>query len=357
MELSLHGCQIKFASNKWQEVVAYLAERNYSSCALITDERLYSLYGEQLQEELVKANLMIHPILIPIGEHAKTLSVAERCWVEMQRKGLDRQSVVLALGGGGVTDLAGYVAGCYMRGIDCIYLPTTLLGMTDAAIGGKCGINLGHHKNLIGLIHHPKQVWVNPHCLQTLPIRELRSGLAEVIKSSVIWDQEFFCFLENQMEELLQLTPDLVRKVIQRTCEIKVEIVQIDERENSLRAILNWGHTFAHAIEAATHYATYLHGEAVAIGMSCAASMSHYLGFVPLDFVHRQDNLCAKAGLSTKLPEFSVDQLLSLMAEDKKAVGRNISLIVAHGIGKVSQLHDVDEAIIKKVLKEKLKRH
>ncbi len=315
----------------------------YSSYVVISDENVFALYGEELFDRK-------RALLLPPGEESKTLNSAELCWKAMSNLGCDRHSLVIALGGGMVTDLAGFVAGCYMRGIDVMHIPTTLLGMVDAAIGGKTAVNVPPVKNLVGVLHHPKRVWINPSFLRTLSRREFCSGLAEVIKYGVIKDPEFFTFLEEKMENILQLDEECLKKIINRSCEIKAEIVNADEREQGERAILNWGHTFAHAIEAVTHYKKYLHGEAVAIGMCLAARLSFLLGEVEEKFIQKQVEICQKAELPTSLPDIPADQLIALMRRDKKSSFGKFSLIVAKKIGKVVRVTDVDQLLIEKTV-------
>jgi 3-dehydroquinate synthase len=267
---------------------------------------------------------------------------------------LDRKSCVIALGGGVISDLAGFASACYMRGIDLINIPTTLLGMVDASMGGKTGINLPEGKNLIGCFHHAKYIFVCPSFLQTLPEREYCAGLAEVIKYGVIRDPLFFSFLEENMESILNKSPDKLKSLIFRCCEIKSQVIQEDpEDKNDIRAVLNWGHTFAHAIEAAKGYREILHGEAVAIGMSCAASVSEHLGYAKPEFIERQDRLLKKAKLKIAIPNISYDQLLNFMQKDKKNKSGRISLIVAEKIGKVFKHPDVDMNNIKEALRKK----
>lgn len=358
MQLILFNTHIIIANSSIENTIATCLENHsYSKCVIISDENIYALHGPQLISCLQKQQLPVEVILVPRGESAKTLQCANYCWSKMFDLGVDRHSLVIGLGGGAITDLAGYIAGCYMRGIDLLHIPTTLLGMVDAAIGGKTGVNLADGKNLIGLIYHPKWVIISPHYLYTLPHREFCAGLAEVIKYGVIRDAFFFEFLENNIQGILKKSPELLHSIIIRCCEIKVSIVQQDERERDLRAILNWGHTVGHALEAATHYVNYLHGEAIAIGMSCAAYISHASGFASQDFVRRQDELLQQAGLSINLPPFkpSIDQLLSLMANDKKAISGRINLIIAKQVGEVFKLENVEATLIRQALHTKMR--
>jgi len=305
-----------------------------SNSVLITDKNLVKLFPLEIKNK----------IFIPPGEEAKTLEVAERCWQEMHRMGLDRQSTVVAFGGGSVTDLAGFAAATYMRGIASMYIPTTLLGMVDAAIGGKTGINLPTGKSMVGCFHLPERVYIIPELLKTLPRNQIASGMAEVIKYGVIHDSQLF----RQLEEL---EGDITPAMIERCCAIKSEIVSRDAHEKDVRVILNYGHTFAHAIETATVYSRFLHGEAVAIGMSLAAKAAEKLGWVDSTFVRKQNALIQKFGLPTTLPpDIDPVKLISLMKKDKKATDGKIRLILPKEIGTVLQYINNDDEFLKKVL-------
>ena len=345
LSLSKYDCKILSTNLQFEGVASYLEEKKYTKCLILSDQTVFPLYGEPLINQL---NLPHHYCLIPPGEQSKTLDQATYCWKEMHRHQFDRDTLVIGIGGGVVTDLAGFVASCYMRGVDTILIPTTLLGMIDAAIGGKTGVNLLSGKNMIGTFHHPKRIFIISECLQTLPPRELRSGLAEAIKYGIIQDPSLFEFLERNMQSILANHTENLQAVIQSCCAIKAKIVTEDPQEKGLRAILNYGHTFAHAIETATHYNTYLHGEAVSIGMHCAALTSQLLGLVDQTFVKRQNALCQQAGLPILLPhEISIDQLIELMHGDKKSRAGKINLIVAEKIGTVKKIANVDKLLIK----------
>lgn len=347
MKISLHHSTLDITDSAPAECLTqYLRTHPYSRAVLLCDAPIYDLYGAPIEATLASF-IPTSRLTLPTGEQTKTLDVANDCWQEMHKQGLDRRSLVVALGGGAITDLAGFVAGCYMRGIDSLNIPTTLLGMVDAAIGGKTGINLPSGKNIVGVFHQPAYVIISPPLLQTLPEREFRSGLAEVIKYGVISDATFFHQLEQWMPSLLKRDPVVLQKVIAQCCAIKADVVQADEREQGRREILNWGHTFAHALEALTHYKQYLHGEAVSIGMGCAAQLSASLGLVDATFVQRQDRLLTSAGLPTALPtDISLDQLLHLMARDKKAIGGQIRFVLCRGFGNLCKQSDIAPSAI-----------
>lgn len=329
--------------------------QSYSSYVLLTDESIYRLYGDSWVHMLKELKLPVHILQIPSGEQFKSLATAEYCWQTMQGLGVDRKALVIALGGGVITDLAGYVAGCYMRGLDIAYVPTTLLGMVDAAIGGKCGVNLPNGKNLIGLIRQPTKVLICLDYLKTLPDREFIAGLAEVIKYAIMQDPKLFSYLERRMELLLLRNARVLNAVIRRCCMIKLEIIQKDPYEQNIRSHLNLGHTVAHALESATNYTTYLHGEAVAIGLSCAAHLSYLLGLVDVQFIERVDRLCMLAGLPGTLPDIPMERLLEQMLHDKKVISGKLYFILPTAIGQV-QKQAVDMKWIRKALESKVFR-
>jgi 3-dehydroquinate synthase len=314
-----------------------------------------SLYGPSLLSALKRLNRPILELSIPEGERYKSLMQAKRCWQEMFAQGIDRQAAIIAFGGGVICDLAGFVASCYMRGLDTFYLPSTLLAMVDAALGGKTGVNLSQVKNAIGTFHQPKHILVDPACLITLPQCEFNSGLAEVIKYGMISDPLLVDKLEEGIEKLNDRQGLLLEGIIQRCIAIKNEIVVEDEKDVlGKRAALNYGHTFGHAIEAVTGYRHYLHGEAVAMGMSCAVNISFQLGLCDSSLIERQDRLCQRAHLPIQLPRLSIERLMTRMKSDKKTIRGKINLILLEEIGKVTQVCDVDPTLIKQTLLAKM---
>ncbi len=346
-------CDIVFAQEHLNELTDFLTKNRgaYSSCALFSNNAIHSLYGKQIISLINAFNLPTHSFFLPEGESAKTLESLTHCWHEMHQKGLDRKSLVIGLGGGTVMDTAGFAAACYMRGIDHINIPTTLLAMVDASIGGKTGVNLSTGKNIIGAYRHPRLVIIAPHYLNSLPDRELRSGLAEMIKAGIIWDADLVEVLEKRIPRILAKDQEKIKTVVARACKIKVEVIRLDEKEKDLRSILNYGHTFAHAIETLTHYSTLTHGEAVSIGMHCAAHVSREFGFVDNEFIKRQGALCQLAGLPIDLPK-SIDLkvLVEQMTKDKKNTNGKINLILPRKIGKVDKIFDVEMSLIHRAL-------
>lgn len=330
---------------------------HYSSVLLLADETVFQKFGDKILKILSSQKFPVHLLELPGGEKTKSLESAGRCWEEMHAKGLDRKSIVIALGGGALSDLAGFVSSTFMRGIDVIYIPTTLLAMVDASIGGKNSINLNSGKNMVGTIYHPRLVVIAPQFLEGIPEREMRSGMAEIIKAGFIWDADLVDYLEHYMSDILAGNPEKIKTMIPRAVKIKVEVVKADEKDKNLRSILNYGHTFAHALETITHYAVYTHGEAVSIGMSCAAHTGLALGMIDQHFLQRQDALCVKAGLPIKMPEsIDLDKLITLMAGDKKAVAGKINLIIPRKVGKVDLIQNVEPELIKSALRQKIER-
>ncbi|MCX7591502.1 MAG: 3-dehydroquinate synthase [Kiritimatiellae bacterium] len=241
---------------------------------IVSDSNVAPLYGRRVQESFEELGFLVNRVVVPAGEESKSLSVLPRLYTAALESGLDRSSVIVALGGGMVGDLAGFLAGTFMRGIPLIQVPTSLVAMVDSAVGGKTAVNLPEGKNLVGVFHQPIEVVIDLSMLDSLPEREYRSGLAEVVKYGVIRDEALFRALENQADKLLARDLGLLETVVARCCEIKAEVVALDEKESGPRAILNFGHTLGHALEKLTDYRLLLHGEAVAIGMSFAAALS-----------------------------------------------------------------------------------
>jgi 3-dehydroquinate synthase len=288
-------------------------------------------------------------ILLPEGEEAKGLAHAAYCWEKLAAWGANKATLLIALGGGTVSDLAGFVAACYMRGLDWIAIPTTLMAMIDASIGGKNALNFAECKNLIGTFHLPKLIWIDPTCLQTLSQREFRAGLAEAIKYGMIHSPELFAWLENNMAALLERQTDALAHMIAHSVAIKTAIVQQDPLDClRIRAKLNYGHTFAHAIESLTK--KYVHGEAVAIGMNCAAHLAWIMQKTDRALIARQAALCQQAGLPIALPNLPKDHIIAKMGLDKKSLGKHISCILPEKIGQVQQVTGIAPDLIAEAL-------
>ncbi len=349
----MFNSQILITNTPFEDLQSFLKKQSYTGIVILSDSNVYSLYGSQIINSLKPLNIPILPIVITPGEHAKNLDSAEHCWQEMHKARMDRQCVLIGFGGGVLTDLAGFVAACYMRGVDVLHFPTTLMGMVDASMGGKSGVNLSRGKNIIGVFHHPKIVLISSYFLKSLPQREFLSGLAEVVKYGVITSPFLFNMLEKETTKLLIGHPQTLDTIIGYCCEIKTEIIIKDAKEQGLRANLNLGHTFAHALEAATNYRTFLHGEAVAIGISCAFYVSHLLKLIDESLINRLHQLLKSLKLPIALPEISPENLIELMYGDKKTSNGKLNLILVKDIGHVEKVLDMDPQIILKALRQK----
>ena len=304
--------------------------------AVITNETVAPLYADALQASLEACEAQPFRIVIPDGESQKHWATLDRVYGELLRAQADRRTVVVALGGGVVGDLAGFAAATFQRGVPFIQVPTTLLAQVDSSVGGKTGVNHPLGKNMIGAFHQPLAVIADTATLDTLPDRELSAGIAEVIKYGAIRDREFFAWLEDNLDGLRSRDPEALSHAIGRSCEIKAEIVSLDEREAGPRALLNLGHTFGHAIETLEGYGAWLHGEAVAAGMAMAARLSVRLGRLHNDDAQRLEALLRRAGLPVEPPALAVNAWLDAMGRDKKNEAGRITLILLDGLGKAA---------------------
>ncbi|MEE2707401.1 MAG: 3-dehydroquinate synthase [Planctomycetota bacterium] len=310
---------------------------------LITDENVEPL-AVRAGESLTDADITTDLIVIQPGELSKSVEFADMLWRKCLELGADRQSVVVAVGGGVVGDLAGFVAATLARGLRFVQVPTTLLAQVDSSVGGKVGINLPGAKNLVGAFWQPHAVLIDTSMLDTLPDREYRAGLAEVIKYGVILDEAFFEYLESNIAGLNRREPNVLQHVVAQSCQLKAQVVEQDEREESgLRAVLNYGHTYCHAIESVTGYGVLLHGEAVAIGMVCASRLAERLGRISTEVTSRQSDLLNAVGLPTTVPIMDHDKLLDCMRRDKKTERGALRFILPARIGHVELVADVRE--------------
>lgn len=304
--------------------------------ALVTVASVSRRYAPRLTRGLEAGGARVKRIVVPDGDATKNLRELGRLYDAFLAGGLDRSSAVVTLGGGVVGDLGGFAAATFLRGIPFVQVPTTVLAMVDASIGGKTGVNLAQGKNLVGAFHQPRGVYLDVATLRSLPRRERAAGAAEVIKAAAIWDADFFAWLEDHIEAFLDLEPRVVLKALERACAIKAEVVARDEREGGLRRLLNFGHTLAHAIEKHASYRGILHGEAVAIGMVFAAERSEALGFAPAGTRDRLEAVLERAGLPTRAPDRPRSAYLSAIAVDKKKQGGKIHFVVLDRIGSAS---------------------
>ncbi len=300
---------------------------------VVSNEKVAPLYADVLMKTLSAHFRDVRLLVLSDGEQHKHWATLQLIFDALLAQQADRRVVLYALGGGVVGDMTGFAAACYMRGVSFVQVPTTLLAQVDSSVGGKTAINHPLGKNMIGAFHQPQTVVCDLDVLATLPRRELCAGLAEVIKYGPIHDLEFFAWLEAHMDELLAGVPAALAHAVRRSCEIKAEVVGQDERESGLRAILNFGHTFGHAIEAGLGYGQWLHGEAVGCGMVMAAELSSRLGHVDRSFVNRLAHLIARAGLPTQAPDLAVERFLELMRVDKKAHAGDIRFVLLKGPG------------------------
>lgn len=307
---------------------------------VVTQEKIFNLCAAKFPYEIA---------FIPDSETSKSLSEAEKLYTRAIESGLDRKSVIIALGGGVVGDLAGFVAATFLRGVKLIQIPTTLLAQVDSSVGGKTAVNHALGKNLIGVFHQPRAVFIDLKFLATLPEREIKSGLGEVVKYGVISDVEFFAYLENNAEKILHRDTETLAHIVKRSCELKAEVVSKDERESGLRRILNFGHTLAHAVEEQTHYEKYRHGEAVAIGMIAAALISCELGKTSAANVARLENLLRRFGMVTNCAGLDADKLYAVTFRDKKTVGGVVNWVLMRDFGDVEISGDVPAQVVKKV--------
>jgi 3-dehydroquinate synthase len=313
---------------------------------IITDSNVAPLYAGILQENLRSGGFSTEVLTIPAGESSKSMRQVDRILERLPALGLDRKSFVIALGGGVVGDLAGFVAGIYLRGLALVQMPTTLLAQVDSSVGGKTGVNLPQGKNLVGVFYQPRLVVADTGLLASLPERELRAGYAEVIKYGAIYDADFFAWLEREQKP----SEDLV-SVVRRCCEIKGEVVGKDERESGLRAILNFGHTIGHAMEALSDYVGLLHGEAIAIGMCCAAELSVRRGGLSRTEADRLRALIAACGLPVKIGQkYDVAQLRAAMQLDKKAVAGKQRFVLLKRLGEAFVSEDVTDRDVEEVI-------
>ena len=325
-------------------------------CAIISDTNVAPRYGKAAQTALAKAGFAPTLITIPAGETAKRLKTVAACYNRLAAQRLERKSFIVALGGGVVGDLAGFVAATYLRGVAFVQVPTTLLAQVDSSVGGKVGLNLKAGKNLVGAFYQPRFVLCDLGTLASLPMREYRAGLAEVIKYGIICDASLFQRLERDLPKLLRRDPRALAAVVARCCEIKADVVGQDETESGLRAILNFGHTIGHALEAISHYGRYLHGEAIAIGQVAAARLSARLLGLPAAEADRIESIFQRAGLPTqvKLNAPQRRKFLAAMQLDKKVTGGEVKFVLARRIGTVEFGHRVPLAAIEQTLNSQL---
>ena len=328
-----------------QDIGGLLKTDCVQRAVIVSDQSVNATHGKTVAEALQDASITIDHLTIPSGEASKSLAGAKRLWNEFARLKIDRKTAILAVGGGVIGDLTGFVAATFSRGLDFWQVPTTLVAQVDSAIGGKTGVNLPAGKNLVGAFWQPRGVVADISTLTTLPDREYVSGLAEVVKYGMILDAEFFHWLEDNTLRVRDREKRSVARIVRRSAELKTLVVERDEREiTGLRACLNYGHTFAHAFETATGYGTLLHGEAVSLGMMAAASLACSMNRIDQLVVDRQQKLLETLGLpvsTTTLNGIEDNDLLGIMSQDKKNIGGKLRFILPSAIGEVETVDNV----------------
>lgn len=336
-----------------EEIKAFIDQSEFSGRALIvTDTNVGPLYGERLMYLLKQVGIKAYTVTVPAKEASKSISRAEQLYTNCIELGLDRKSPIFALGGGVVGDLAGFVAATYMRGVPFVQIPTSLLAQVDSSVGGKVAVNHALGKNLIGAFYQPKAVFMDLQMLKTLPPREISTGLGEVVKYGLIYDAEFFEFLEQHVEEILHRKADALAHIIARSCEIKAAVVSQDEKEAGLRRILNFGHTIGHAIETETGYKKYNHGEAVAIGMVGAVELSIKMGLLDAAVLPRVKQLLANLKLPLAAPGCRMNAMYLDILHDKKTVNGKVNWVLLEDIGKTVCRNDLTEEMVQEVMQD-----
>jgi 3-dehydroquinate synthase len=351
VRLGERGYAICITSDDPAGVGPFARERARGSLAFVVTDSNVADHARATGQALAAAGFHVALAELPPGEAQKSLASAARLYDRLVDLNADRRTLVAAVGGGVLGDLAGFVAATFARGLPLLMVPTTLLAMVDSAVGGKVAVNHPRGKNLIGAFHQPVGVWIDTATLATLPAREYRSGLAEVVKYGVILDPELFAFLESNADAILAREPDAVRHIIARCCRLKADIVEKDEREETgLRMVLNYGHTFAHAFETVAGYGSWLHGEAVAAGMVCASRLAERRGLIPSEITERQVRLLKRFGLPTVPGCWPVDELLQAMRADKKSLAGRLRFLLPLRLGEAGLFEDVPEDQVRAVL-------
>jgi 3-dehydroquinate synthase len=325
-----------------------------SKVLVISNPEIFNHYGDTCLQSLGNAGFDTYTHLIPAGEEYKHLQSIQQIYDTALANHLERSSTFVALGGGVIGDMTGFAAATWLRGVNFVQVPSTLLAIVDASVGGKTGVNHPQGKNLIGAFYQPKLVAIDPNLLKTLPPREFRAGMAEVIKYGVIWDENLFTKLEHsdhRLDDLAYLSDELLEIIITRSCQAKAEVVSQDEKESGLRAILNYGHTIGHAVESLTNYKQFVHGEAVAIGMVAAGKIALEMGLWTEAEAHHQNALITKTGLPTEIPpELAIEDILEVIKSDKKVKAGKVRFILPTTIGKVTISEQVTPEIITSAL-------
>lgn len=324
---------------------------NGRTAIVLTNPKIDLYHGDRATRSLEDAGFRLLRVTITAGESYKTLQTVRRIYKFLYEATVDRHAILVALGGGVIGDIGGFVAATYNRGLDFVQVPTTLLAQVDSSVGGKTGVNFARGKNLIGAFYQPRLVAIDPLSLRSLSMRERRSGLAEVVKYGIIYDEAFFALLEQELTCLLRLRSNDLSYCIARSCEIKARVVEQDEMDNGLRAILNFGHTIGHAIESVTRYRVYRHGEAISIGMVSASLIGELIGTTSYDVTERIVSFFRSAGFPVAMQSrISIDEVIGLLGWDKKSVDGCARFVMLHRIGAATAGHRVGNDVIRRAL-------
>ena len=342
--------QVYIGSGLLAQTGRWLSENGFSGkLAIITDPTVNKLYGDVLNQGLTKDGFSVNTLLVPEGEEQKSLETAGRLYHELTNCYAERTTPILALGGGVIGDLAGFVAATYLRGVPLVQIPTTLLAQVDSSVGGKVAVDHGQLKNMIGTFYQPGLIIADINTLKTLPAEELANGLAEVIKSAAIRGEKFFTFLEQNLDKIKSLDEGALEEIVFQSVKIKAEVVEKDEMDLGLRNILNYGHTIGHALESVSNFSIG-HGSAVAIGMLAAASISHMMGILDGNEVVRLKKVIEQAGLPTEMPNLKSTEIIKAMKHDKKIRRDKVRFVLLKSIGNVFITDEVSPSLVEKVL-------
>jgi len=350
VELDSHSYEIRIGADLLARTGLWLKEKGFSGKAvIITDTTVKDLYGDTLSQGLTNAGFNVTTLTVSPGEEQKSLQTAGRLYRDLARAYAERTTPILALGGGVVGDLAGFVAATYMRGVPLVQVPTTLLAQVDSSIGGKTAVDHGQLKNIIGAFYQPMMVIADVDTLKTLPAAEMTNGMAEVIKSAAVMGGGLFNFLDVRVVKAKPLDAAVLEKIVQETARIKAGIVEKDEKDSGLRGILNYGHTIGHALETVTDFQLQ-HGQAVAIGMVAAAKISSLMGFLEADDALRLKDVIRRAGLPTEMPDLNVAEIIQAMQHDKKVKQDKIRFVLLKSIGEAFITDEVSPSLVEEVL-------
>jgi 3-dehydroquinate synthase len=350
VELGANSYEIRIGPGLISQVGLRLKEMGYSGKAvIITDSTVKNLYAVAAEKGLAEAGFDVAVLEVPAGEAQKTFKSAGRLYNELSKAHAERTTPIIALGGGVIGDLAGFVAATFMRGVPYVQVPTTLLAMVDSSIGGKTAVDHGRLKNVVGAFYQPKLVMADIDTLKTLPQAEISNGMAEVIKHAAIKDKDFFDFLANNIRKIKGLDTKVLEEIVVRSARIKASVVAVDEKEAGLRAILNYGHTIGHAVEIVSGFQM-KHGQAVAIGMVAEAKISHKMGILDSSAVARLEKIVKDAGLPAQVPQYNRKKILQAMGHDKKVRQGRVTFVLLKSIGEAFITDEVDTDLIEEVL-------